>query len=47
MTLKKKPDGLAERLADETGRSPEEFEPDFDEYPMPDLDDLEWEVIDE
>lgn len=47
MTLKKKPNGLADRLADETARSPEEFEPDLEEYPMPELEELEWDVIDE
>lgn len=47
MTLKKKPEDAAERLAEETDRPREEFEPDFNAYPMPELDDLEWESIDE
>ncbi|SIS05252.1 hypothetical protein [Natronorubrum daqingense] len=47
MTLKKKPENAAERLAEETDRPKEEFEPDFEEYPKPELEDLEWETIDE
>lgn len=37
---------VSEHLAEETGRPAEEFEPDYDEYPLPELDDLEWEDVD-
>lgn len=32
---------VSEHLAEMTDRPAEEFEPDFEEYPIPDLDDLE------
>jgi hypothetical protein len=37
----------AELLAEATGRPVEEFECDPDEYPTPELDDLEWVEPDE
>jgi len=40
-------DDVAEALADMTGRPKEDFEPDYDEYPMPDPEDLERVPIDD
>lgn len=37
----------AEELSDETGRPVDEFEPDFDESPIPDASEQEFETIDE
>ena len=36
---------IAHVLADATGRPTEDFEPDFEEYPMPAFDDLEFEEL--
>ncbi len=46
MPLKEKPKDAAEHLAEMTGRPKSEFEPD-DDIPMPELDDLEWETLDD
>lgn len=37
----------SEVLAEATGRPVEAFEPDFDEYPIPELDDLSSEPVDD
>lgn len=46
MPLKENPKDAAEHLAEMTGRSQSEFEPDAD-IPMLGLDDLEWETLDD
>lgn len=48
MALKQRDDKTAaEELSEDTGRPVEDFEPDFDEAPIPDASEQEWEVIDE
>lgn len=48
MALKQREDTTAaEELSEKTGRPPEQFEPDFDEVPIPDASEQDWELIDE
>ncbi|MFC7081555.1 hypothetical protein [Halorussus caseinilyticus] len=48
MALKQEDDETAaEQLSRETGRPVEEFEPDFDEEPIPDASEQTWESTDE
>jgi|AntDeeMinimDraft_6_1070357.scaffolds.fasta_scaffold39379_1 hypothetical protein len=47
MTLEEKPKNAAEHLAEMTDRPESEFTADLDEYPIPDLEDLEWERLDD
>lgn len=48
MALEQRDDKTAaEELSGETGRPVEEFEPDFDDAPIPDASEQEFEVIDE
>lgn len=47
MTMKKNSENATEQLAEETAQSEEKFEPDFEKHPMPELDDLSWDGIDD
>lgn len=48
MALKQKDDKTAaEKLSEKTGRPVEEFEPDFEEAPIPDASEQDWEATDE
>lgn len=37
----------AEELSERTGRAVEEFEPDFEDAPIPDASEQDWSVSDE
>lgn len=48
MALEQRDDKTAaEELSEKTGRPVEEFEPDFDEAPVPDASEQEFEVTDD
>lgn len=47
MSLEEQPKDAAEHLAEMTGRPASDFEPDLEEYPYPDLEDLEWRSLDD
>lgn len=45
MSLKERPCDAAERLAEQTGKPIEEFEPDFDTNQLPDYSEQEYEEL--
>ncbi|WP_157971766.1 hypothetical protein [Halorussus litoreus] len=48
MALKRRDDNTAaEELSERTGRPVDEFEPDFEEFPIPDASEQDWDVIDD
>lgn len=40
-------ESIAAFLSTRTGRSVEHFDPDLEEYPLPDFDELEWVSVDD